>query len=112
MAKKGKLLTALDAHMGRNYKVQKQKALQKRAEKKKKKAKQAPYSPEGEDADEHGARLKVNGDVLSTEEDSDGWESEKSKDAPTAVSEKACLEPLLMNTYTGSSKTVANAIES
>ncbi|KAL9123357.1 MAG: hypothetical protein Q9187_000084 [Circinaria calcarea] len=84
MAKKSKLLTALDAHKGRNYKVEKQKALQRKAEKKKKMAKQAPQSPEGEDGDEHGARLKFNAETLLPEEESDGWESDKSEDAPTA----------------------------
>ena len=40
MARKSKLLSALDAHKGRNFELERQKKLQKAAEKKKKKRKE------------------------------------------------------------------------
>lgn len=88
MAKRSKLLAALDAHKGKNYEHKKQKTLQKKAEKKKK-AKQEPLSSNHDN--EHEEDLKLNDDVPAPEKDSDGWESDESEDVLTAV----CKEHVL-----------------
>ena len=79
MAKKSKLLAALDAHKGRDYKVEKQKKLQKQAAKKKDSNPQV----QSLDADNHGpiGGGPVNGPKLEPEEDSEGWESHESRNA-------------------------------
>ncbi|MCJ1247750.1 rRNA-processing protein and EBNA1-binding protein ebp2 [Trapelia coarctata] len=73
MVKKSKLLAALDAHKGRNYEQERQKSLQKKAEKRKK-AKTATKSFEDEDLVEDNA--EGNSSAAQLEEDSEGWESE------------------------------------
>ena len=77
MAKKSKLLAALDAHKGRNYELERQKSLQKKAEKRKK-AKAEAKSLEVEVLVEDN--VSGNG---SAAQDSEGWESEGSGDVRT-----------------------------
>lgn len=81
MAKKGKLLAALDAHKSRDYKLEKQKKLQKQAAKKKRT--KAP----GSNLEEKGSvDTQANGIPSMPEAESDGWESDKSEAAgATAV---------------------------
>ena len=88
MAKRSKLTTALDVYMGKNYELEKQKNLQKKAEKKRK-AKHEPQSLEH--VNEHEEESKLNDDITAPEKDSDGWEKDKSEDAPTAVSQEHVL---------------------
>ena len=78
MAKKSKLLAALDAHKGRDYKLEKQKKLQKQAAKKKVSNSQL-QSLDGDNGQVGGA--PINGSRLGLEEDSEGWESDKSEHA-------------------------------
>ena len=75
MAKKGKLLVALDAHKGRDYKLEKQKKLQKQAARKKK---SDPRILDPDDGPIGGA--PINGTVLAAEADSEAWESDESED--------------------------------
>ena len=83
MAKKGKLLAALDAHKGRDYKLEKQKKLQKQAERRKR-LKTVEQVSGSDNADENGA--KVTGEGPRLEDESDGWESDESEAAaPMAV---------------------------
>lgn len=87
MAKKSKLLAALDAHKGRDYKLEKQKKLQKQAEKRNKL--RVAEASEAEDAEEGGSKL--NGDGPRLEDESDGWESDESEAAaPLAVCLHSC----------------------
>ena len=75
---KSKLLTALDAHRGRNYKVEKQKKLQKQAAKKKR---SKPPVPNDSEQKEDG-ETEVNGITVSMlEAESEGWESDESEAA-------------------------------
>ena len=84
MAKKSKLLAALDAHKGRDYKLEKQKKLQKQAERRKK-TKTVEQVSGSDNADENVAKVIGNGPRLK--EESDGWESDESEAvAPMAVS--------------------------
>ena len=81
MAKKSKLLAALDAHKGRDYQAEKQKKQQKQAKKKKhlKKTK----APEEE---KENLELVTNGAAPVLQSESDGWESDESEAAgPTTV---------------------------
>ena len=78
MAKKSKLLAALDAYKGRDYKLEKQKQLQKQAERRKK-SKVSKDASESENTGEDGARL--NGKKPRLDEESDGWESDESEEA-------------------------------
>lgn len=78
MAKKSKLLAALDAHKGRDYKLEKQKKLQKQAERRKK-AKTAEQVSSSDNAEENGAEVIGEGPRL--EDESDGWESDESEAA-------------------------------
>ena len=78
MVKKSKLLAALDAYKGRNYKLEKQKNLRKQAAKKKGLSIQvrnsdAKSGPTGGES--------VDGLKLAPEENSGGWESDESEDA-------------------------------
>ncbi len=83
MAKKSKLLAALDAHKGRDYKLEKQKKFQKQADKRKK-SRPPPQQLEAENEREDGAR--INHVLKGSGSESDGWESEESKEAgPIAV---------------------------
>ncbi len=74
---KGKLLMALDSHRGRNYKVEKQKKLQKLAARKKKS--KAPVSNNSEQKED--VETEVNGTIPMPEAESDGWESDESEAA-------------------------------
>ena len=78
MAKKSKLLAALDAHKGRDYKLEKQKKLQKQAERRKT-SKVSKDASDGESIGEDGAQL--DGKKSRLEEESDGWESDESEEA-------------------------------
>ena len=80
MVKKSKLLAALDAHKGRNYELERQKALQKKAEKRKK-AKVAAQSLDDEELDDGDAQ--GNGSGPRVEEGSEGSESDESDDVRT-----------------------------
>ena len=81
MAKKSKLLAALDAHKGRDYKVEKQKKQQKQAEKKKRLKETQALEEEKENnvvsTSDAGSAVQV---------ESDRWESDESEAAgPTPV---------------------------
>ncbi len=80
MAKKSKLLAALDAHKGRDHKLEKQKKLQKQAARKKRSNSQF-HSSDVEDEPIVGASF--NGLKPEPEDESDGWESDESEDAVT-----------------------------
>ena len=93
---KSKLLTALDAHRGRDYKVEKQKKLQKQAAKKKKS--KAPVSNHLEQ--EVGLESEVNGTIPITEAESEGWESDESSAAepgPVCGNFMRCKYSILTN---------------
>lgn len=92
---KGKLLTALDAHRGRNHKVEKQKKLQKQAAKKKKS--KAPVSTILEQED---VESEVNGTITMPEAESEGWESDESSAAepgPVCGNVMSCTYSMLTN---------------
>lgn len=93
---KSKLLTALDAHRGRNYKVEKQKKLQKQAAKKKKS--KAPASNDLEQKDE--VETVANGTIPIPEAESEGWESDESEAAepgPVRGNFMGCIYSMLTN---------------
>ena len=93
---KSKLLTALDAHRGRDYKVEKQKKLQKQAAKKKKS--KAPVSNHLEE--EAGVESEVNGTIPMPEAESEGWESDESSTAepgPVCGNVMSCIYSILTN---------------
>jgi rRNA-processing protein EBP2 len=76
---KSKLLAAFDAHRGRDYKLEKQKKLQKQAAKRKKS--KVP------DTDSHGkekVEKNTNGSLAMAEAESDGWHSNESEYAEPA----------------------------
>ena len=78
---KSKLIAALDAHRGRDYKLEKQKKLQKQAAKRKK-----PKAPESSSEEKENVKADTSGSLAMPEAESDGWESDESKVAePTAV---------------------------
>lgn len=84
MAKKSKLLAALDAHKGKDYKIEKQKKFQKQAAKRKR------LNPRKENPDTEleslGAAIAVNGSSFPPQPGSDGWESDRSEEVlPVAV---------------------------
>ena len=82
MAKKSKLLAALDAHKGKDYKLQKQKKLRKQADRRKRSRPQ----PESSYVDDEEGGALNNGAIKELGVESDGWESEESEEAaPTAV---------------------------
>ena len=87
MARKGKLLAALDIHKGRDFKLERQKRLQKQAEKKRKskviaKEGQPTATDEEEDA---GAVAQSNRTHVDGE--SDEWASDESE---AALPEHVC----------------------
>ena len=93
---KSKLLSALDAHRGRNYKVEKQKKLQKQAAKKKKS--KAPVSNNLEQ--EEDVETKINGTIPMPEAESEGWESDESEAAepgPVCENVMSRIYPMLIN---------------
>lgn len=77
MAKKSKLLAALDAHKGKDYKLEKQKILQKKAEKRKK-TKQPEQS---EDKQEGEEKTEAKESIVQPDAGSEGWESNQSENA-------------------------------
>lgn len=81
MVKKGKLLAALDSHKGKDYKLEKQKILQKKAEKRKK-TKQREQS---EDTDKREGKIEAKESIVQLDAGSEGWESDKSEKAAPAV---------------------------
>ena len=83
MAKKSKLLAALDAHKGKNHKREHQKKLQKEAEKKRK-SKQIPDSTVNH-GDENVADVGGSSVKSLSDEEVDAWQTDESGDAPTAV---------------------------
>ena len=82
MPKRSKLLAALDSHKGKNYRLEKQKALRKAAAKKKA-LKQAPQSSADEGQIDGGTAHSEGGDEWPTE--SEGWESDNDVDEANAV---------------------------
>lgn len=84
MVKKSKLLSALDAHKGKDYQHEKQKKSQKQAAKRKRELNPPRQNSiiEVEDIGETG-----DNDLISQPEaESDGWEGDESEDAtPVAV---------------------------
>ena len=82
MARKSKLLAALDAYKGRNHELVKQKKLQKQAEKRKNsRATEDKLDGEGDENVKPG--LKDDSSRLADE--SDGWESSVSEEAAADV---------------------------
>ena len=78
---KSKLIAALDAHRGRDYKLEKQKKLQKQAAKRKK-----SKAPQSNSEEKENVKADTNGSLAMSEAESDGWESDESSTAePTAV---------------------------
>lgn len=75
MAKKSKLLTALDAHKGRDYRLDKQKKLQKQAIKKKK------SNTELQKQGEYDEPTPASGSIAQLGLESEGWESDESENA-------------------------------
>ena len=94
---KSKLLTALDAHRGRNYKVEKQKKLQKQAAKKKRS--NPPVQIDSEQKED--GETEVNGiTVPMLEAESEGWESDESEAAepgPVRGNIVSCTYSMLIN---------------
>ena len=76
MAKKSKLLAALDAHKGRDYQAEKQKKLQKQA------AKRKSEKPEGQEDALERPDILVRGanGIQELSEESEGWESDESEE--------------------------------
>lgn len=77
MVKKSKLLAALDAHKGKDYKLEKQKMLQRKAEKRKK----TKHPEQSEDAEKEGKNPEAKVSVVQPDAGSEGWESDKSENA-------------------------------
>lgn len=84
MAKKGRLLAALDAHKGRDYKLEKQKNQQKQAAKKNRSRASGSIIQEKETVEAH-----VNGTASMPEDESDGWESDESEAAEASAVRRA-----------------------
>ena len=87
---------ALDSHRGRNYKVEKQKKLQKQAAKKKKS--KAPVLNNSEQKE--NVETEVNGTVPMPEAESEGWESDESEAAepgPVCGNIMSCIYSMLIN---------------
>ena len=81
MAKKSALLAALDAHKGRDYKLERQKKLQKEAKKRNRSKAPKPDAEEKENLE-----VPTEGAVPILEVESEGWESDESEAAgPTTV---------------------------
>ena len=81
MSKKSKLLAALDAHQGRDYKSEKQKKLQKQAAKKIR-----TKAPRSSLEEKENAEVQANSTLPMPQDESDGWESDESEaEGETAV---------------------------
>ena len=95
MAKKGKLLIALDAHKGRDYKLVKQMRLQKQAAKKKRaKAKRPDWEGKGNVEARPSATAPVH------EVQSDSWDSDESEAAQYTFVCRAPTIPIIHLTLT------------
>ena len=78
MARKSKLLAALDAHKGRDFMLEKQKKLQKQAEKRKR-LKTVEKSPDADNSVESGVGgVDLNGAAAESGDENSGFESEES----------------------------------
>ena len=96
MAKKGKLLAALDAHKGRDYKLEKQKKQQKQA------AKQKRTKTPGSNLDEKkNVEAQANGTASMPDVESDGWESDESEAAEDTAVCRASTTPSICSILTG-----------
>lgn len=74
MAKKSKLLTALDAHKGRNINLEKQRKQEKQAAKRK-------HARAQDEVDEkENLDLEADGAASESGDEYDGWETEQSQD--------------------------------
>ena len=89
MAKKSKLLAALDAHQGRDYKLEKQKKLQKQAARKIRTKAPGPILEEKENA-----AVQANSIQPMPQDESDGWESDGSEAAGETAVCRASVEHL------------------
>ena len=89
MAKRSKLLAALDTHRGRDYKSEKQKKLQKQAAKKIRT--KAPGSILEE---KENAGVQANSTLPMPQDESDGWESDESEAAGEIAVCRASVEHL------------------
>lgn len=85
MGEKRKLLAALDAYKGRDVKAERQKKLRKQAEKRKKAKQGDDISGEESGNDSSNDRVDTNALEEGVSMDGDGWETEESERAPTAV---------------------------
>lgn len=86
MAKKGKLLVALDAHKGRDYRLEKQKKKQKQAAKKKRAVAQGSDWEEKENVE-----ARPNATAPIRQDGSDGWESDESEAAEDTTVRRAFI---------------------
>lgn len=77
---KSKLHSALDSHQGRDYKLEKQKKLQKQAAKKKK-----SKAPTSDGEEKENIEALTNGKLTEPELESEGWESDESEAAEDTV---------------------------
>lgn len=77
---KSKLVAALDAHRGRDYKLEKQKKLQKQAAKRKK-----SKAPESNSEGKENVKADTNGSLSMLEAESDDRESAESKAAESTA---------------------------
>ena len=82
MARKSKLLAAFDAHKHRDYRLEKQKKSQKQAEKRKK-SRATRDKSDGDD--DKNVTLEHKDDSSRPPDESDGWESIESEEAPADV---------------------------
>ncbi|CAF9904282.1 MAG: rRNA-processing protein and EBNA1-binding protein ebp2 [Heterodermia speciosa] len=82
MARKSKLLAALYAHKGGDYKVEKQKKMQKEAEKRKRSRATRDKSNGEED---ENIKTELKGDSIRIADESDGWESAESEESRAEV---------------------------
>ena len=74
MAKKSRLFAALDAHKGRDYKIEKQKKLQKQAAKK-----LGTKAPGSILEEKENAEVPANSILPVPQDESGGWESDESE---------------------------------
>lgn len=86
MAKKSKLLAALDAQKGRDFKKEHHKKMQKQAERRKKT--KPVLDGASEDESEAASGAQVDGTSAQLDAESEGWETDESEAALTAVGEE------------------------
>ena len=104
---KSKLLAALDAHRGRDHKLEKQKKLQKQAAKRKK-----SKGPESNSEEKENVNANTNGTVAMPEAEDDGWESDESETAePTSV-RPASTDKIVIQILTSSQIDTSRLIDS